>query len=472
MEHVFLVVWAWLLAGVLLCAWWPESVAGGPRWAAGGWAALPAVLVAAGLAFGWPDPSSLVPPAGYGIAGWGEDRWRLTTDRWPLRGIALVLLTLPFYVVAAWGGEGFRGKAGCLMGLGAAAVGAYSSQSLWGWLFWQYVALFCLWGLAGAWGREETLRQAAAARLLAWGLGGLTALTAAFLGAAAAGGTDLTFNELPGVGLEAEQQHWVLAALLLALAAYIPLFPLHTWLPGVGARAPLAAAAAVGLWGPMGLCGFMRTAPLLCADALAVWQPWLEMAAVASMLAGGLLALAQRDALRRPAYALMVFYGGVLWGIGALPASWGGVLGLALHLGLAGAAVYLVSGAVAGQGLLERVEVGRRTPLGLCWLAVLLVFCGVPGAGLYTSVWTLYQAGGGWEVLLAFLAGWAIVCIALLRPLVWLDRAKSAPPWHWLPAVGLAVGAAALALYPALLADYVAESPWPPSAIEALGEEE
>ena len=471
MEHVLLTAWAWPLAGVLLCAWWPATAWGGPRRVAAVWAALAAVLVLAGLAAGWRDASGLVPPGGYGVEGWGDGRWRLTMGGWPLAGAVLVLLTLPFYLVAAWDGHGFRGKGGCLMGLGWAAVGAYSSQALWGWLFWQYVALFCLWGLAGAWGREETLRQAAAARLLVWGLVGLAALTGVFLLAAAAGGTDLGFDDLAAVGLEAEEQHWALAALVVALAAYIPLFPLHTWLPGIGARSPLAAAAAVGLWGPMGLSAFFRLAPTLCADALAQWGPWLLAAAAVSMLAGGGLALAQRDVLRRQAYAVMVFYGAMLWGGCALPAAWGGVLGLGLHVGLAGAALFLVSGSLAGEGRLERVAAGGRAPLGLCWLAAVLLFCGLPGPGLYAFMRVLYDADGGAGGLAAFSAGWVLACVALVRPLA-SGVGPAASPRRWAPALGLAAGAAALALYPDPVVDYAHETPWPPQAPVVAGEAE
>ena len=94
----------------------------------------------------------------------------------------------------------------------------------------------------------------------------------------------------PTIGL------WIFAALFAGFAIKVPLFPLHTWLPLAHVQAPTAGSVMLaGILLKIGTYGFVRFSLAMLPDASAFAMPWVIGLAVAGIVYGALVALAQSD---------------------------------------------------------------------------------------------------------------------------------------------------------------------------------
>ena len=77
-------------------------------------------------------------------------------------------------------------------------------------------------------------------------------------------------------------------------AVKVPLFPLHTWLPLAHVKAPTAGSVLLaGVLLKIGTYGFARFSLPMLPQASAFFMPWVLWLAVAGIIYGALVALAQ-----------------------------------------------------------------------------------------------------------------------------------------------------------------------------------
>jgi NADH-quinone oxidoreductase subunit M len=182
-------------------------------------------------------------------------------------------------------------------------------------------------------------------------------------------------------------QLWVFLALFAGFAIKTPLFPLHTWLPLAHVEAPTAGSVLLaGVLLKVGTYGFARFNLPMLPHAAAVLMPWLMWIALAGVIYGALVALAQSDIKRLVAYSSVSHLGFCMLGLFALePLSiQGGVLQMVNH-GLATGGLFAVVGMIYQR--FHTREIGdlgglaRRMPR-LCFFAMVLTLSSIALPGL------------------------------------------------------------------------------------------
>jgi NADH-quinone oxidoreductase subunit M len=255
--------------------------------------------------------------------------------------------------------------------------------------------LIPLFFLIGIWGSEE--RRYAAIKFFLFTLAG-SMLT--FLGLLAIilwdyhhnGENTLRFSiasltqGLAAHPLPPTWQMMVFLALFAGFAIKVPLFPLHTWLPLAHVQAPTAGSVILaGILLKIGVYGFLRFSVPMLPDAAAAAMPWMMWLAVAGIIYGALVALAQTDMKRLIAYSSVSHMGYCLLGLFALNAA--GVQGSVLQMvnhGLSTGALFAMVGMLYERyhtrQIADMAGLARRMP----WLAFFMVLftfssIGVPG---------------------------------------------------------------------------------------------
>jgi NADH-quinone oxidoreductase subunit M len=167
------------------------------------------------------------------------------------------------------------------------------------------LTLIPLFFLIGIWGSEE--RRYAAIKFFLFTLAG-SLLT--FLGLLAiviwdyqhAGSGIFRFSiaeltqSLAQHPLPVNLQLLLFAALFAGFAIKVPLCPLHTWLPLAHVQAPAAGSVILaGVLLKIGVYGFLRFNLPMLPEATALAMPWMLWLAVAGIVYGALVALAQSD---------------------------------------------------------------------------------------------------------------------------------------------------------------------------------
>ncbi len=198
----------------------------------------------------------------------------------------------------------------------AALAGTFASRDLLCfYVFWEAVLIpmYFLIGIHGGPGR-----LAAATKFVIYTAVGSLLMLAAILAAARRGGhwefsLDVLQASQP---LPGRLEYWAFAAFALAFAIKVPLFPLHTWLPQAHVEAPTGGSVLLaGVLLKMGVYGFLRIAFPLFPAAAAAAAPWLGGLAVAGILYGALMALAQDDLKKLVAYSSVSHLGYCMLGI-------------------------------------------------------------------------------------------------------------------------------------------------------------
>lgn len=133
--------------------------------------------------------------------------------------------------------------------------------------------------------------------------------------------------------------------LFAGFAIKVPLFPLHTWLPLAHVQAPAAGSVILaGVLLKLGTYGFVRFNLSMLPEAAAVCGPYLLWLAVAGIVYGALVALAQSDMKRLIAYSSVSHLGFCMLGIFA-----------GNRLGLEGGVLQMISHGLSTGGLFALV---------------------------------------------------------------------------------------------------------------------
>jgi NADH-quinone oxidoreductase subunit M len=176
------------------------------------------------------------------------------------------------------------------------------------------------------------------------------------------------------------------AALFAGFAIKVPLFPLHTWLPLAHVQAPAAGSVILaGVLLKIGVYGFLRFNLPMLPEATALAMPWMLWLAVAGIVYGALVALAQSDLKKLIAYSSVSHLGYCMLGLFALNplGVQGSVLQMVNH-GISTGGLFAVVGMIYDRyHTREIADLGgltRRAP----WLAFFMVVftfssIGVPG---------------------------------------------------------------------------------------------
>jgi NADH-quinone oxidoreductase subunit M len=178
----------------------------------------------------------------------------------------------------------------------------------------------------------------------------------------------------------------VFVALFAGFAIKVPIFPLHTWLPLAHVQAPTAGSVILaGILLKIGVYGFLRFSVPMLPEATAACMAPMQWLAVAGIIYGSLVALAQSDMKRLIAYSSVSHLGFCMLGLFALNPT--GVQGSVLQMvnhGLSTGALFAIVGMLYERYHTRQIADLSGLALKTPWLAFFMVLftfssIGVPG---------------------------------------------------------------------------------------------
>jgi NADH-quinone oxidoreductase subunit M len=341
------------------------------------------------------------------------------------------------------------------------------------------VVLLPMYAVIAVWGGDG--RRHAARKFVLYTLfGSVLLLVGVFTVVAKAGTADLT--ELTGGdGLSRTTQLVAFVLLAIAFAVKSPLWPLHTWLPDAHTEAPTVGSVILaGVLLKMGTYGLIRVAVGVAPEGAAWAAPVLGTLAVAAIVVGSLVCLAQTELKRLIAYSSVGHMGFVLLGIATLTATGieAALIGNIAH-GVITGLLFFLAGAIkdrAHTGVLgELGGLRERSP----WLAGVLGFAAIASIGLpglagfwgeaFAVIAALGRGGPLWTTLGVVAAiGGALTAAYFMRLLRRVTHGPASPAVATLSPASLAgpelvawapliVLALAIGLIPALVLGFVGD---------------
>ncbi|ASW53511.1 NuoM family protein [Plantactinospora sp. KBS50] len=289
--------------------------------------------------------------------------------------------------------------------------------------------------------RPGTGPQRAAARKFALYtlFGSVLLLVGVFTVVTAAGTADIVALT-GGTGLSRTVQLVAFTLFALAFAVKSPLWPLHTWLPDAHTQAPTVGSVILaGVLLKMGTYGLIRIGVGVTPLGVGWAGPVLAVLAVAAILVGALVCLAQDELKRLIAYSSVGHMGFVLLGIatGTATGISAALVGNVAHGIITGLLFFLAgglkyrahTGALADLGGLRETSPRLAGLFGFAAVASL----GLPGlAGFWGEAFAVVAAvrrGGALWLTLAVLAaiGGALTAAYLLRLLRRVSHGPATP---------------------------------------------
>ncbi len=303
------------------------------------------------------------------------------------------------------------------------------------------ITLLPMWAVIAVWGGPD--RRRAARKFVLYTLAGSVLL---LLGVLAAGGSrDLTEPPVGTGGV------LVFALFALAFAVKSPLWPLHTWLPDAHTQAPTVGSVILaGVLLKMGTYGLIRVGLGVAPSGAQTLGPVLGVLAVAAIVVGSLVCLAQTELKRLIAYSSVGHMGFVLLGIatGTATGVQAALIGNVAH-GVITGLLFFLAGAIK-----DRAHTGELAELGglretAPRLAGLLGFAAVASLGLpglagfwgeaFAVVAAVQRGGPLWTTLGVVAAvGGALTAAYFLRLLRLVTHGPAAPAVAALPRPGVA----------------------------------
>ncbi|WP_229400468.1 complex I subunit 4 family protein [Micromonospora okii] len=370
--------------------------------------------------------------------------------------VLTALLTLLCCAYTVWkvpdGGGSGRALVALLLVVEVGILGTFLALDLVLFFLFFEVVLLPMYAVIAGWGGPDR-RRAARKFALYTLLGSVLLLVGVYVVVAAAGTADLVALT-GGAGLSRGTQLAAFALLGLAFAVKSPLWPLHSWLPDAHTQAPTVGSVVLaGVLLKMGTYGLIRVAVGVAPEGARWAAPALGVLAVAAILVGSLVCLAQGELKRLIAYSSVGHMGFVLLGVATLTATGiqAALIGNIAH-GVITGLLFFLAGAIkdrAHTGELAELSGLRETAPRLAGLLgfAAVASLGLPGlAGFWGEAFAVVAAverGGPLWTTLGVLAavGGALTAAYLLRL---LRRVTHGPPS---PVVGrLAPGLAAAEL--------------------------
>lgn len=296
---------------------------------------------------------------------------------------------------------------------------------------------------------------------LVYGATGATNLS--LIGAQLAGGR-LSLMAALGLGM-----------LLIGFGFKVAAVPFHMWAPDVydGAPTPVTAFMATGVKAAA-FAALVRVLVEGFPTAHTIWQPVIAGLAIASMVIGNLVALAQRTLKRMLAYSSIAHAGYLL--VAVWPGTRLGSAAVLLYLAAYGLTTLASFGFLAVLGRGGEREVTYDDIAGLAarrpWISVGLAICmlsllGFPGTLGFIGKWYILSAviAEGQVILPVVLVVTTVISIGYYLPVIMSMYMKPAPSEEVYRGVRLspaAAGAIAVSLIVVLLFGF-----WPSGALEA-----
>ncbi|HEX2647423.1 MAG TPA: NADH-quinone oxidoreductase subunit M [Candidatus Dormibacteraeota bacterium] len=296
------------------------------------------------------------------------------------------------------------GFVGLMLAMAAGLAGVFMATDLvLFYVFWEAMlipAYFLLW-LHG----EGPKPGAAALKFVLYTLAGSLLMLVGVIGEyIAAGKQTFDLAKLATLAPSPSLQFALFFVFALAFAIKTPLFPFHSWLPDAYMAAPTPMLITfAGVMGKAGAYGFLRIAVPLFPQPSDWWEwRWvIPVLAVAAIIWGALMALAQSDMKLLVSYSSISHMGFIVLGIFAfnIQGQQGAVLQMVNH-GIIIAALFLIVAWIADRtGTRDRLAVAglaRRMPIMAGVFAVVaLAALGLPG--LNSFVGEFMTLLGAWE---------------------------------------------------------------------------
>ncbi|MFC5921891.1 complex I subunit 4 family protein [Micromonospora vulcania] len=410
-------------------------------------------------------------------------RFHLGVDgiSWPLV-VLTALLTVLCCGYTLWrvpaGGSG-RTLVALLLVVEVGILGTFLALDLVLFFLFFEVVLLPMYAIIAGWGGPD--RRRAARKFALYTLFGSVLLLVGVYVVVAAAGTADVVALTGGAGLSRGTQLAAFTLLALAFAVKSPLWPLHSWLPDAHTQAPTVGSVVLaGVLLKMGTYGLIRVAVGVAPEGARWAAPVLGVLAVAAILVGSLVCLAQDEVKRLIAYSSVGHMGFVLLGVATLTSTGiqAALIGNVAH-GVITGLLFFLAGAVkdrTGTGSLAELSGLRETAPRLAGLLAFAAVAslGLPGlAGFWGEAFAVVaaiQVGGPLWITLGVLAavGGALTAAYFLRLLRQVTHGRSSPAvgrvgpglagaelTAWAPLVLLAL---AIGLAPALVLG-VAEAP-------------
>jgi NADH-quinone oxidoreductase subunit M len=245
--------------------------------------------------------------------------YRVAVDGVSLLLIVMTCVLSPLALMGTWHSveKNIKGYLIAILVLHAGMVGVFAAMDVFlFYVFWE-IMLVPMYFLIGIWGGEN--RVYATLKFFIYTMAGSVLMLVALLYLYFAAGRSFNFFELYDIQLTFNEQCWLFAALALAFAVKIPLFPLHTWLPDAHVQAPtFGSVILAGVLLKMGAYGFFRFALPLFPDAAVYLQPYLMGLAAFGVVYGALVAMVQSDIKKLVAYSSVSHMGVVMLGLFSL----------------------------------------------------------------------------------------------------------------------------------------------------------
>lgn len=357
-------------------------------------------------------------------------RYHVGVDGLSLWLIILSTLLTPICVLVSWKHIEDRVKEFhvFLLFLLFGVIGVFAALDLFlFFVFWE-VSLVPMYFLIGIWGHDR--RIYAAVKFFLYTMAGSALMLAALIWIYNRAGTFdlpllLDMLRTGQLAFTASEGFWLFLAFFIAFAIKVPLFPLHTWLPDAHGEAPTAGSvmlASVLL--KLGTYGLVRISlPLFPAPARDN-APWIIALAIAGIIYGALVAMAQPNMKRLVAYSSVSHLGFVVLGIFTFTqVGLDGAVYQMLNHGISTGALFILVGLLyERRHSLEIAEyggVGTVAP----WLSTAFVITSLASVGLpllnnFVGEFLVLLGAAQARFLYAALAGTGVILSAVY--MLWL----------------------------------------------------
>ncbi|MBI3019492.1 MAG: NADH-quinone oxidoreductase subunit M [Deltaproteobacteria bacterium] len=266
----------------------------------------------------------------------------------------LILLTTfltPLVIFSSTVGQHIKGYMACFLILETAMIGTFVSLDLFlFYIFWELM-LVPMYFIIGIWGNQN--RIYATLKFFIYTLAGGVCMLLAILFLVVLhydqfGTFSTSLLDMYSLDIPFHPQALLFLAFALAFLIKIPSIPFHTWLPDAHVEAPTGGSVILaGVLLKMGIYGFLRFAIPLFPNALHFFTPFLVTLALAGVIYGAFLALAQKDLKKLVAYSSISHMGLILLGLLVLNSHGlsGSVFQMLSH-GLSTGALFLMVGMI------------------------------------------------------------------------------------------------------------------------------
>jgi len=223
-------------------------------------------------------------------------------------------------------------------------------------------------------------------------------------------------------------------AFMVAFIIKAPMVPVHTWLPDTAAVArPGTSVLLVGVLDKIGTFGMITLCVSLFPQAAAKCAVAMCVAAIVSILWGGLAAIGQNDIMRLVSYTSVSHFGFMVLGIfiGSQLALTGAMIYMVAH-GVSIAAMFLISGFLTRRGGTREIPayrgMQRVTPvIAGTWLVSGLASIALPGLSGFVPEYMVLMGSFSVSVPIALFAVLGVI-IAALYVLLPYQKVFTGPP--------------------------------------------